>query len=283
MTMVNVKNLGFGGSGVPDAMPKAIAELQGMKLTIVNGAAAGTVMPVPGMDHNDHIGAVIDLTGQVDVPLNTLSTASRNAKGTITCLPTAADGDTVAVNGKVYKFKDVVVHTSYNPPPGTIPIDITPSGSDPEEMAERLAKAIMSGDSTVTASVKANAASPPLMSLVEVQVRQPGTAGNAYTLSETGNAVTISGATFTGGTATGASGFTSTTNLAAKKLLVLWYDKNPGAATTPLMTEEEGGEEEGEEGLSTKGKLVFRGGRREEGRGGREDQKPGPGRPKTGR
>ena len=86
-----------------------------------------------------------------------------------------------------YTFKDVIAHTSYNAPPGVVPTDITPSGSDPEEMAERLAKAIMSGDSTVTATVEADTASPPLMAKVRVKVRQPGTAGNAYTLTETGS------------------------------------------------------------------------------------------------
>jgi hypothetical protein len=228
--MVNVRNLGFGGTGIPDAMPQAIAELQGMRLSVVTGAAAGTVVPVTGMDPEDHIGAVVNLTDLVDVALNTITIGARNASATITCLTTAVDGDKVTVNGKAYTFKDVVVHTSYNTPPGVVPIDITPSGSNPNEMASRLAKAIMSGDSTLTASV---AVGTP--TIVTVKVRQPGTAGNSYTLAETGNAVTISGATFTGGTAAGSSGFSSSVSLAAKKLLVLWYDKAPGAATNPLL------------------------------------------------
>jgi hypothetical protein len=82
--MVNVRNLGFGGSGIPDALPQAIAELQGMRLTVVAGAAAGTVMPVPGMDPEDHIGSAVDLTGLVDIPLNTLAIGSL-AFATITC------------------------------------------------------------------------------------------------------------------------------------------------------------------------------------------------------
>jgi len=235
MSMVNVSNLGFGGTGIPDAMPKAIAELQGLRLTVVTGAAAGTVMPVPGMDPEDHIGAAVDLTTPADIAVNTLTIQGRNAQATITALSTAVQGDTVAVNGKVYTVKDIVVSTSYNAPPGVIPIDITPSGTDPEVFAERLAKAIMSGDSTVTASVGPDTSSPPKMAKVTVKVRQPGTAGNSYTLSETGNAVTVSGATFTGGTATGSSGFVSSASLAGKKVLLLWYDKRPGAATNPLL------------------------------------------------
>jgi len=123
--MVNVQNLGFGGSGIPDALPKAVAELQGMKMQVVDGAAAGTVVPVAGMDPEDHIGAAIDLTGLATINIGTLSIAERNAKATITCLTSAVDGDKISVNGKTYTVKDVVVHTSYNAPPGVIPIDIT--------------------------------------------------------------------------------------------------------------------------------------------------------------
>lgn len=279
MSMVNVQNLGFGGTGIPDALPRAVAELQGMKLSVVTGAAAGTVVPVAGMDPEDHIGAAVNLTDLVDVNVSTLSIAGRNAQATITALTTAVDGDKVTVNGKAYTVKDVVVHTSYNPPPGIIPIDITPSGNDAELLAKRLATAIMSGDSSLTATVGPDAASPPAMTKVTVKVRQPGTAGNAYTLTETGAAFTVSGAVFTGGSATASSGFTSSVSLAAKKILLLWYDKRPGVATSPLMVEEEDSEP------SVLGKLVFKGKREDEDEGrdrddDRGDGKPGPGKPK---
>jgi hypothetical protein len=233
--MVNVSNLGFGGSGIPDALPKAVAELQGMRMQIVDGAAAGTVVPVAGMDPEDHIGAALDLTGMATINVGTLSIAERNAKATITCLTTAVEGDKITVNGKTYTVKDVVVHTSYNPPPGVIPIDVTPSGTDNEKLAKALAKALMSGDSTITAAVGPGAGSPPAMNVVTVKVRQPGTAGNAVTLSETGNGFTVSGATFAGGTSAGSGGFTSSASLAGKKILLVWYDKRPGALTNPLM------------------------------------------------
>ena len=249
MSMVNVRNLGFGGSGVSDTLPQAIAELQNMRMSVVNGAAAGTVVPIPGMDPEDHIGSAVDLTTPATIDPATLTVQGRNASGVITCLTTAQDGDVVGVNGKAYTIKDVVVHTSYNAPAFQVPIDITPSGNDAEELADRLAKAIMSGDSTVTATVEADTASPPAMTKVRVKVRQPGTAGNAYTLTETGSAVTVSGATFTGGVAEASAGFVSNVSLAGKKILVLWYDKHPGVATAPLMVEEEQGRE-GEEGLS---------------------------------
>ena len=131
-------------------------------------------MVVPGMDPEDHIGAAVDLTTPASIDPTTLSVQGRNAEAIITCLTTAVDGDTVTVNGKVYTIKDVVVHTSYNAPPGVIPIDINPSGTDVELIADRLAKAIMSGDSTVTASVDRQRRSPALQSEVRVKVRQPG-------------------------------------------------------------------------------------------------------------
>lgn len=255
MGMVNVSNLGFGGSGIPDALPKAVAELQGLKITVVNGAAAGTVVPVAGMDPEDFITAAVDLTTPASLDPTTLSVQGRNAFGLITCLTTAHDGDTVVVRGKVYTFKDVVVHTSYNAPPNVVPTDITPSGSNPEEMASRLAKAIMSGDSTLTAAVEADSSSPPLQAKVRVQVRQPGTAGNATTLTKTGNPVSLSGATFTGGTATASAGFVSTVNLTGKKVMVFWYDKNPGKATAPLMMEQSEQSEESEPTGSTPSNL----------------------------
>jgi len=251
--MVNVSNLGFGGTGIPDALPQAVAELQGFRMIVVNGAVNGTLMPVAGMDPEDTIAAVVDLTALASVDPTTCTVGARNASATITCLATAVDGDSVTVNGKKYTFKDIIVHTSYNAPPGVVPTDITPSGSNPTEMATRLAKAIMSGDSTVTASAAG--------AIVTVRVRQPGTAGNSYTLSELGNAVTISGATFAGGTSTASQGFTSTVNLSTKKVLVLWYDKKPGAATMPLMARRV--EEVEEEGPPLKA-MRFRGGKQEQ-------------------
>ena len=230
MGMVNVSNLGFGGSGVPDILPKAVAELQGMKMQFVDGAAAGTVIPVPGMDSEDHIGSVLNMTDSTTVDVSTLTVASRNAKATITCLTPATDGDSVTVNGKKYTIKDVVVNPSYNAPPFTVPIDIGNAGvTDVNKFAQTLAKAIMSGDSSLTAEASGAA--------VTVRVRQPGTAGNATTLAKTGTSVNISGATFAGGTAEGGSGFTSSASLAGKKLLVVWYDKNPGKPTAPLEAE----------------------------------------------
>jgi hypothetical protein len=102
-------------------------------------------------------------------------------------------------------------------------------------MARVLAQVIMSGDSSVTCTVGPDASSPPKMAVVTVLVRQPGTAGNSYTLAETGNSVTVSGATFTGGTSTGSAGFVSSVSLAGKKVLLLWYDKRPGVQTAPLL------------------------------------------------
>lgn len=283
MGMVNVTNLGFGGSGIPDSLPKAIAELQGMKMSIVAGAAANTLIVVPGMDPEDTIGSIVDLTTPASVDPATCTVQGRNASATITALVTAADGEFVTVNGRKYTVRDVVVNPSYNAPPGVVAVDVTPSGTDAVALAKALATAIMSGDSSLTCTV--------VGAVVTVLVRQPGTAGNSYTLSETGNSFTVSGANFAGGSAAASAGFKSTVSTAGKNLLVVWYDRHPGAATAPLLAREGRDAEEEDAPL---GKLVFRHGKKEdEGRGdddkrdeGRDegrDEKPGPGKPKAGR
>lgn len=227
MTMVNASNLGFGGSGIPDTLPQAIAELQGQKFTFVTGAAAGTRMEVEGMDSEDHIGAILNMTDSANVDVANATVVSRSAEATIECLTTAVEDDTVVVNGKTYTVKDVVVNPSYNTPPGVVPIDCDPSGNDSELLAERLAVAIMSGDSSLTAVVEGDGGSPELQSVVRVTVREPGTDGNAYTLTETGTSFTVSGPLFTGGLAEEDAGFISTDTLTGKTLLVIWYDRNP--------------------------------------------------------
>lgn len=226
MSMVSIRNLGFGGSGIPDALPKAVAELQGLKFLVVAGQSNGTVMVVPDMDAEDTIAAIINLTDNTNEDVGITTIKSRRASTLISCLTTAAEDDTIVVNGKTYTVKDVVVNPSYNAPPGVVPIEITLSGNDAEELADRLAKAIMSGDSSVTCTLELDSASPPAYTKVRVTVREPGVAGNSYTVSEVGTAVTTTGS-FTGGLADAGAGFVSTDTQSGKTLLVIWYDKNP--------------------------------------------------------
>lgn len=213
----SVTNLGFGG---PEAK-KIIAELQGLTFSLVAGAAGGTVMAVPNMEDEDTIAQAINLT-DLTVPAG-LAIADRRAQGTITCLTSLADGDTVVVNGKTYTFKDVDVNICYNTPPRTVPVAIDASGvADAEQAATNLATAIMSGDSGFTCVVEEDESSPPLLAKVRVIWRTRG-AGNQKTLTESGGGVTLSGATLAAGSAT--AGFTSTDNLSGKTVLVVWYNK----------------------------------------------------------
>jgi hypothetical protein len=237
MALDSATGLGAGGAGIQDRLPRIITELQGLKQSLVDGAGAGTLVPVTGMDPEDTIVAAINLTDMEEIDLATLTNKERNASATITCLDTAADGDTVVVAGKTYTFKDIDAHTSYNAPPGIIPMTMagSPEAADPEEMADRLAKAIMSNDARLTASVGPDESSPVLQAKVTVKVRAAGTAGNAFTLSETGSAVTVSGANFTGGLAeSGNGGFSSSASLSGKKILLTWFDKRPGQSANPL-------------------------------------------------
>jgi len=98
--------------------------------------------------------------------------------------------------------------------PGVVPI-ANPAVANDAALA--LSKAIASGDSKLQTSVAAN--------LVTVKSRVSGTAGNAITLDTalSNGHIVRSAATLTGGTA--ATGIKITTDTAAKKLLVLWFDK----------------------------------------------------------
>jgi hypothetical protein len=68
--------LGFGGTGIPEALPRAIAELQGFTVSgPLAGVGANTFIAVPGIDPWDTVikallftaGVPSDITGNVTV------------------------------------------------------------------------------------------------------------------------------------------------------------------------------------------------------------------------
>jgi hypothetical protein len=217
MSLTSLSGLGFGGAGIPDAMPKAIAELQGQMFSLVAGAAANTAIAIPGIEATDTVKTVLDLTTPATIPAANVTVIDRRASGTITLLSTIADGDVIAVNGKSYTFTEMHTNPSSSAGPGVIPITTTPSGVDVDAVAAKFANVLMSSDSNISASHVAG--------VVTVTWRVAGTAGNSVTLS-VANAhghATASGATLTGGTAT--TGIKISTTTAGKNLLVVWYDK----------------------------------------------------------
>lgn len=67
MTMKQLgKDFGQGGSGLTDGrLAAALKQLQGLTTEVVNGAAANTNIPVPGLGADDHIQSVIMYAGGV--------------------------------------------------------------------------------------------------------------------------------------------------------------------------------------------------------------------------
>lgn len=197
--------------GVTEPARKVLAELQGFTQSLVAGATANTAMALAGIEAEDTIVAVIDLTTPAQLSAADFTVADRRASGTLT-IGAVANGTPVVVNGKTYTFTSTAESIAASAAPGTCPIAATAALT-----AARLAKVIMSSDSSLVATSASN--------VVTIKSRTAGTAGNAVTLSVAGSGgtVTASGATLAGGTATASiSGANST---AAKNLLVTWFNK----------------------------------------------------------
>lgn len=211
--------------GNPAQLAKIVRELQGLRQSLVAGAAAGTKINVPAMRPEDTIVSAIVFTNAAaaapvdDTP--NITAQSAGATGTVTVSGNPADGDTVTVNGTVYTWK--------NTPNSKTSIKIT--AGNVNAMAAALASVInayesryesqLHGSPNRTPAVKATANA----GVVTVAALAEGTAGNSISLARSGSNVAVSGANLAGGTATG--GFKSTTDLTGKTVLVTWYDKNP--------------------------------------------------------
>ena len=220
MSLQSLTNIGFGGSGGADNVPKVLAELQGLTFSYITGAAANTSMPVAGMEPEDTLKSVYNLTDLTEADITHCTINDRRATGTITILTTLVNLDTVTVNGKVYTFREQVESIASNLAPNVVPITVLPSGVVVATVAARLAQIIMSNDSTLVCTAA--------LGVVTIKDRVAGTAGNSKTLVTSSGHATVSAATLAGGAAVGAAnGFKCSDSLAAKKLQVIWYNKTP--------------------------------------------------------
>lgn len=210
---------GIGGAHLNDDLKGILQELQGLKIEVVAGAAAGTKMNVTGLRDEDTILAAIvstDAGGALAEDKANITIEDLRASGTIT-VAAVANADAVNVNGVTYTFKDEP----------TLATDVPRTAGDNDANAAALAAAInayetrRTGGGYATASVVASVAS----AVVTVTAVEEGTGGNAYVLTSTNGtrlAVTGSG-TLTGGSATG--GFKSTTDLSSKSVILAYFDK----------------------------------------------------------
>lgn len=131
---------------------------------------------------------------------------------TATCIVAITDVTTITVNGVTFSAKttptDLDLHFGVK---ATAALQAT-------EVA-RVINSYQNERGTLDAIATVNAAVVTITSA-------SGRSGNSITLTGTPTRLAASGSGYlAGGTATG--GFTSTTNLAAKNVMVLWFDKNP--------------------------------------------------------
>jgi hypothetical protein len=203
--------LGRGGAKVADDLKSLFTELQGLTITKVAGASAGTKMDVAAMRDEDTLVFVAPTDTFTDDKAN-ITIQDLKASGTVTySVAPPANNDTVTVNGVVYthkttptaKYTDMVLGAT-----------ITAAATALRDAVNKYEAARFGGPQVVATS---NAG------VVTVKAAVGGTAGNAYTLAKSGTNIAVSGATLAGGTATG--GFKSTTDLSTKTVLVVWFNK----------------------------------------------------------
>lgn len=218
MALQTVSSLmGDGGAHLNDQLRAAVKELQGLNVTAVAGAAAGTKMDIAALRAEDTLIAVLQGTSGTFVNDTANCTiSSTTASGTVTIASVAAD-DTVTVNSVVYTFKAS--------PASTTQVKWTNGNNNANAAA--LSAAINAHESRYDGAkarvpaVKATVSN----AVVTITALVDGTAGNSITLaSSNGTRLAVTGSgTLTNGTNTG--GFTSTTNNASKDMLVFWFNK----------------------------------------------------------
>lgn len=216
-------SFGKGGSNLTDGtLHSVLKELQGLNVTVVAGAAAGTKMNVAAMRTEDTIMAAVvstDAGGALANDVANCTIQDTKAFGTITVSGNPVADETFVVNGKTYTFKNTITA-------GLGQVKITAGQNN--TMAAAIAQAINAyearllnndqGYNTPQVVAVANAAVVTVTAVVD------GAAGNAITLTENATNVAVTGSgTLTSGTDTG--GFKSTTNLTGKSVTLHWYNK----------------------------------------------------------
>lgn len=214
------------GQEVSKAVRDILVELQGLRVAVVAGAAAGTKMNVAAMRTEDTVLAALveDTTSGVtsaDDAAN-ITIQSTTAVATVTCA-SVEDGDTVTVDGKVFTFRttpdedyEVAIGADDTASATNLKNQINSYQTRFEGTTNRLAKLLATsalGVVTLTANSGGNSA-------------VAGAAGNLALVSSNGTRLAVAG-TAAGliNTGTDTGGIKSTTNLTGKALLLFWYNK----------------------------------------------------------
>jgi hypothetical protein len=168
----------------------ALKEVQGLKISVVDGAAAGTKMNIAAMRTEDTIVAAVKLDDTWAAPTDdaaNITIQSTKASGTITISGNPTADQTVTVNGVVYTWKATPTALNH--------VKITAGNNT--TMATALKDAInayetrvvtgLNGDANHTAQVVATSAA----GVVTVTSVADG-AGNGPIVTDTGTTITIS-------------------------------------------------------------------------------------------
>lgn len=206
MTLQSLSQAGKGGAGIPDQIPAALKELQGLSFNVLTGVGAATKINVTGLLMEDTIvAAVMSATGVLSDIKGTATIEDLRATGTIT-IGTVVNTNNAVVNGKTYTFKT----TGENKLLRELAILATPTLN-----AAALAAAINLHD-PITLVASASGA------VVTIFARANGTAGNSITTTSSAN-VTSGAATLAGGSATGGVKFSGSTS--GNTILLAWFNK----------------------------------------------------------
>lgn len=200
----------------------AVRQLQGLTVSLVTGGLANTALTLAGIKPGDHIFSALNLSaGTVaqdsetkvvtytapaltDIT-DTITITDLRARGTLT-LANIANTNAATVQGVTYTFKT-------SPVAGVV-TDL-PIGADATACAASLAAAINAVEHAPAGLKRFKATSA--LGVVTIRATASGTAGNAYTISGTTH-VTASGATLSGGAASGGISSTSATH----QILLFW-------------------------------------------------------------
>jgi phage tail sheath gpL-like len=192
--------------------PRILKELQGLTQSLLAGTTANTTIALAAIRAEDTIlsalnnnaGTITDITANISI--NALK-----ATGTVTCASVDA-GDTVTIDGRVY----TAIANGATPANSA---EFSVSTTNTLCAANLVAAIIASEKNDTTSKVTASNAA----GVVTITARAEGTGGNAITLtSSDGTDLAVSGATLSGGSATGGIKSTSITN----QIILMWYNKN---------------------------------------------------------
>lgn len=176
----------------PAALKNVLAELQGVNVTLVDGAAAGTAMAIPGIRQEDTILAAIAYADTWAAPTDdkaNITIQPTTASATLTFNGAQTEGETLVVNGNTYTFRAVPVKMN----------DVLIAGTDAAR-ATALANAInayesryesqLNGDGNRTAAVvaTANGAVVTVRSIVDGNGNAPIVTGTVTVLAAAGSA-----------------------------------------------------------------------------------------------